>query len=93
MTYIYRDRELFLGNKKYLLEWCDGVPYIQNLETKEKTFIQMIDISNFVWVVNKIKYHLNIDRSTRRPAKEKKWNGFKNIEVEECDCTLKTEKI
>lgn len=98
MIYTYRDRILYLGKKRYILEWCEGEPYIQNIDTKEKTNIEMIDISNFVWVKNKTKFHLNINRATRRVAKEKVWKatGFKKPcfeEVEECDCTVSTDKI
>lgn len=93
MTYTYRDRILYLSQKKYLLEWCEGEPYIQNLDTGEKTFIEMHSVSKFSWVKNKIKYTLKINRATRRVAKEKVWDRYKFIEVEECDCTVSTDKI
>lgn len=93
MKYLYWNRHIILKNQKYLLEWSDGEPYIQNLETSEKTYVKMHDISKFSWVKNKIEYTLKIQRETRRVSKKKAWNGFKEVEVEECDCTLSTEKI
>ncbi len=98
MIYVYRDRILYLGNKRFLLEWCEGQPYIQNLDTLEKTNVEMLDISNFVWIKNKIKFHLKINRSTRKISKEKVWkkSGFKKPcfeDVEECECTVGTEKL
>lgn len=98
MIYIYRDRILYLNQKKYLLEWCEGEPYIQNLETGEKTFVEMHSVSKFSWVKNKIKYTLKINRETKRPSKDKVWKstGFKKPgfeEVWECDCTVSTKKI
>lgn len=98
MKYLYRDRELYFAGKKYLLEWCDGPAYLMNTENLEKTFITMIDASNFTWIKNKTEFHLKIDRSTKRIAKEKVWKytGFKKPgfeEVWECDCTISTKKI
>lgn len=93
MKYLYWDRIIVLKSQKYLLEWCDGEPFIQNIATGEKTFIEMHNVSKFSWIKNKVKYTLKIQRETRRPSKTKAWNGYKEIEVEECYCTLSTEKI
>ena len=98
MFYIYRDRILYLGTKRYLLEWCEEQPFLQNLDTGEKTNIKMIDVSNFFWIKNKVEYHLKIDRSTKRPAKEKVWKvtGYKKPDFEEiweCECTVSTKKV
>ena len=98
MKYLYRDRELYLGGKRYLLEWCEGPPFLMDTSSLEKTYITMNDVSNFFWIKNKVEYHLKIDRSTKRPAKEKVWKvtGYKKPDFEEvweCDCTISTKKI
>lgn len=98
MKYLYKDRELYFAGKRYLLEWCEGPPYLMDTSSLEKTYITMLDASNFVWIKNKTKFHLNIDRASKRPSKEKVWKttGFKKPgfeEVWECDCTISTSKI
>ena len=93
MKYKYWNRYLLIENKKYLLEWCDGPPHIKNMETNRKIPIEMIDISNFTWCINKVKYVLNIDRSTRKVSTTKSYINGKYVEVEECECTIKTEKL
>ena len=93
MTYIYLNRYLIIKDKKYLLEWCEEHPFIQNVQTKEKTPIQMHSIYKFAWVKNKVKYTLEIDRTTRRKSEIKAFERGKYVEVEECECSLSTEKL
>lgn len=93
MKYLYWNRYVIYGNKKYLLEWSDGEPYLEDYETKKKILIKMHNISKFSWIKNKIEYTLKIDRSSRKKSKQQAFERGKYVDVEECNCTISTKKL
>ena len=92
MKYIYADRTIFYEDKKFLLDWCEEErPFIQDKETKEKTYINMLDISHFWWMKGKRKWNLKLYRSERKTKEINR--GYKIEEVEGCLCSLTSEII
>lgn len=94
MKYVYRDGIVYYNGEKLMLNWSDEEkPFLQDMKTGRKKHIEMHSISKFSWIQSKTRFTLKIDRTSRRPAKEKVWDRYRFVEVEECDCTISTEKI
>jgi len=92
MKYVYADRTLFLKEKKYLLDWCEEErPFIQDKTTKEKTYINMIDISNFWWIKGKKKWRLKLYRNEKTEIEINR--VYKKEIVEGCLCSLSSEIV
>lgn len=92
MKYEYVDRTIFFHDKKLELNWTDEEkPFIQDKKTKEKTYINMDDISHFWWVKGKRRWVLKLYRDMK---KKKEINrGWKTEIVEGCLCSLSSEVI
>lgn len=54
--------KLYHANSVLEIRFADEDPHLYNLKTKEKTKIEVLDISNFEWVKAGIKWKLEIDR-------------------------------
>ena len=89
---IFKNGILENGNKRFKLNFAEEKPFLENLATRKKTYIHMIDISHFWWDENGIHWTLKLDRGNTKKTMALDRNGKETIDYQ-CDCSISSEKI
>ena len=88
----YKNGIIEYGDQKLKLNFAEEHPFLENVRTKKKTYVHMLDMSHFWWDKNGIHWTLRIDRKSVVKSPSVDYMGKETIDYE-CDCYISSEKI